>query len=211
MEAVALHNFQPEQKDELQFRKGAILMVLKDNVERNWSQAKLCNKIGMVPKNFIRFKVIPGCIRSITRNDAEDLLAKQTRNHSYLIRESQIKDEFSISVKHDKEIRHFKIFTDEENKYFILDKKFSSINDLIEHHKTHSLNRTEKIVLSLPVPIQVKSNVTLRAKDTSDLSFSKGEIINVTDFSDRNWWYGNIDDRFGMFPVPYVVPIDFPQ
>ena len=211
MEAVALHNFKPEQEDELHFRKGAILTILKDSVEKNWCQAKLWKKTGLVPKNFIRFKAIPGCSRSISRNEAEDFLSKQPDNHSYLVRESQsASDEFSISVKHDEEVRHFKILTDDERRYYVLDRRFSSINDLIEHHKTHSLNRTENIVLSYPIAMEVKTTVTLRAKSTTDLSFTKGEMITVTDYSDKNWWAGSIDDRFGIFPASYVVPMDFP-
>jgi hypothetical protein len=212
MEAIALHDFEPEQNDELEFRKGAILIVLKDNVERNWSKAQLCDKVGLVPKNFIRFRVIPGCCRFTSRNEAEELLLTQTQNHSYLIRESQgTRDEFSISVKHDKEIRHFKIFKDDDNKLFILDKKFSSMNDLIEYHKVHTLNRTEKIVLERPVSMPVKARVNFDSKEISELSFKKNDIITVTDYSDRNWWGGMLNDKVGSFPVPFVIPIDFPQ
>lgn len=212
MEAVALFDFEPEREDELRFRKGAILIVLIDSVEVNWSQAQLGQKVGLVPKNFIRFKPIPGCLRAISRVDAQELLSKQTRNHSYLLRGGSQKgtSTFSLSVKHDKEIRHFKILNDEDNKFFILDKKFRSINDLIEHHKTNSLNRVDKIFLSHPVTMIVKAKVRFHARDSTELSFSKEEKIEVTDYFDRNWWLGTINDKTGMFPVALVVPIDFP-
>ncbi|XP_011404762.1 PREDICTED: protein enhancer of sevenless 2B-like [Amphimedon queenslandica] len=211
MEAIALFDFEPEREDELKFRKGAHLIVLMDNVEKNWSKASLCQKVGLVPKNFIRFKVIPGCLRFTTREQAIKLLSEHPLNHSYLIRGSQKgENTFSISVKHDKEIRHFKILTDDENKFFILDKKFPSINELIEHHKVYSLNRTEKIVLANPLPMIVKSRLRFGGPDQSELSFEKEVQIEVTDYVDKNWWFGTYEHKTGVFPVPYIVPVDFP-
>lgn len=211
MEAVALFDFEPERQDELKFRKGAHLIVLMDNVEKNWSKASLGQKVGLVPKNFIRFKVIPGCLRFKTREQAIKLLSEHPLNHSYLLRGSQKGDNtFSLSVKHEKEVRHFKILTDDDYKFFILDKKFPSINQLIEYHKVHSLNRTEKIVLAHPLPMTVKTRVRFAGREQTELSFEKEVEIEVTNYIDNNWWLGTYELKSGVFPVPFVAPVDFP-
>lgn len=212
MEAVALYDFEPERQDELKFKKGSLLIVHIDSVEVNWSRAQIGPKVGHVPKNFVRFKPIPGCLRSTSRSEAQDILSKQTRNNSYLLRGSQKgQNTFSVSVKQEKDVRHFKILTDEENKYFILDKKFPSINDLIEYHKLHSLNRTDQILLTHPIPMTVKTRVRFNSRESTELSFGREEEILVTEYFDRNWWVGTINDSTGIFPVSFVVPVDFPQ
>ncbi|KAI1283788.1 Spermatogenesis-associated protein 13 [Halotydeus destructor] len=40
--------------------------------------------------------------------------------------------------------------------------------------------------------------------DEEELSFRAGEVIEVTDSSDRDWWWGNIGNRSGWFPVTHV-------
>ena len=213
MEAVAKFDFLPEEEDELQFKKGAIMTILTDNEDTDWSNAKLYKTVGLVPKTYIRFKPLPGCIRKMTKSEAEDLLAPQPQDHSYIVRESGTSlNKFSISVKHDKEVRHFKILADEEHRYFMLDKKFPSINLLVDYHHNHTLSRNERVVLSHPVPIEVKARITFRSHDPKELSFTKGEFISVTKCSDKNWWTGiNETNQSGVFPVPFVVPVDFPS
>ena len=212
MEAVARFDFLPKEEDELEFKKGAIMTILSDDEDILWSKAKLYKTIGLVPKNFIRFKALPGCIRKISKSDSEDLLAVQPQDHSYIVRESETSPtKFSISVKHDKEVRHFIILADEEHRYFVLDKKFPSINLLADYHRNHTLCRNERVILSHPVPIEVKARVNFRTNDPKELSFTRGEFISVTKCSDRNWWTGiNEANQSGDFPVSYVVPVDFP-
>ena len=212
MEAVAKFDFLPKEEDELQFKKGAIMTILSDNKDNDWSNAKLYKSVGLVPKTFIRFKPLPGCIRKISKSDAENLLAVQPQDHSYVVRESRTSpNKFSISVKHDKEVIHFIILADEEHRYFVLDKKFPSINLLVDYHRNHTLSRNERVVLSHPVPIEVKARVNFQTRHPKELSFTKGEFISVTKCSDRNWWTGiNEANQSGDFPVSYVVPVDFP-
>ena len=39
--------------------------------------------------------------------------------------------------------------------------------------------------------------------ELGDLTFSQGEIINVT-MSDGEWWSGTLDGRSGIFPANFV-------
>ncbi|XP_063900537.1 intersectin-2-like isoform X2 [Zophobas morio] len=43
--------------------------------------------------------------------------------------------------------------------------------------------------------------------EPDDLNFSNGDLIRVTDQSDRDWWYGECRDEKGMFPSSYVKQV----
>ncbi|CAH1781209.1 unnamed protein product [Owenia fusiformis] len=40
--------------------------------------------------------------------------------------------------------------------------------------------------------------------DTEELCFRAGDVITVTDMSDKDWWWGGIEDREGWFPAAFV-------
>lgn len=40
--------------------------------------------------------------------------------------------------------------------------------------------------------------------DSEELAFQAGEVIEVTDMSDKDWWWGSIDQRSGWFPANFV-------
>ena len=40
--------------------------------------------------------------------------------------------------------------------------------------------------------------------DPEELGFRAGDVIEVTDTRDKNWWYGHIADKHGWFPASFV-------
>lgn len=40
--------------------------------------------------------------------------------------------------------------------------------------------------------------------DPEELGFRAGDVIDVADMSDKDWWWGAIDDREGWFPATFV-------
>ena len=40
--------------------------------------------------------------------------------------------------------------------------------------------------------------------DPEELGFRAGDLINVFDMSDKDWWFGEIEDRDGWFPAAFV-------
>ncbi|CAF5163873.1 unnamed protein product, partial [Rotaria magnacalcarata] len=55
--------------------------------------------------------------------------------------------DFSLSVKYQDHVQHFKILHNGKGEYSLWDIKFSSINELIEHHRITSVNRERPLLL----------------------------------------------------------------
>ncbi|KAM9261562.1 GRB2-related adapter protein isoform 1-T1 [Cariama cristata] len=56
-------------------------------------------------------------------------------------------------------------------------------------------------------PKFVQAQFDFSAHDGSQLPFLRGDIIEVLDCPDPNWWQGKIYGRVGLFPRNYVHPI----
>lgn len=52
----------------------------------------------------------------------------------------------------------------------------------------------------------VRAMYDFTPQEAGELEFRRGEIINVIDRSDSNWWEGEIGNRRGYFPATYVNP-----
>lgn len=55
--------------------------------------------------------------------------------------------DFSLSVKYQDQVQHFKVLRDGMGKYFLWVVKFDSVNELIDYHRTTSVNRGQNILL----------------------------------------------------------------
>ncbi|GAB5593592.1 protein that induces appearance of [PIN+] prion when overproduced [Umbelopsis nana] len=49
-----------------------------------------------------------------------------------------------------------------------------------------------------------------QGQDHEDLSFRKGDIIEITEFVNDDWWRGKLQGRTGLFPQNHVVKIENP-
>lgn len=45
-------------------------------------------------------------------------------------------------------VQHFKIFKDDDRKYYLWIRKFPSLNQLVEYHRTNSISKTQHILLN---------------------------------------------------------------
>jgi len=41
--------------------------------------------------------------------------------------------------------------------------------------------------------------------DPIELVFKAGDVIQVTDMLDKDWWWGRLADREGWFPAAFVM------
>lgn len=47
-------------------------------------------------------------------------------------------------------------------------------------------------------------DVLIRVKDPGDLSFKEGDIIEIIEKTNADWWMGRLNGREGLFPSNYV-------
>ncbi|XP_011429050.1 growth factor receptor-bound protein 2-like isoform X1 [Crassostrea angulata] len=219
MEAIAKHDFRATADDELSFAKNNILKILSMDDDQNWFKAELDGKEGYVPNNYIEMKPHPWFAGKIPRLEAERrLLEKDARGNyihpdgAFLLRNSEsAPGEFSISVKFQENIQHFKVLRDGAGKYFLWVVKFNSINELIEYHRMSSVNRGQTIVLKDMATNRKKratAQYEFKAETEEELGFSKGDVVTILEEVDSNWWKGELHGQEGLFPAAYVRVLD---
>ncbi|XP_017274828.1 GRB2-related adapter protein 2a isoform X1 [Kryptolebias marmoratus] len=145
MEARGKYEFTASTDDELSFRKGDILKVL--GFEDDWCKAEINGQEGFVPKNYIDLQMPEWFRENISRNTAEEVL-KHNPMGDFVIRGCQSSPgDYSISVKHENDVQHFKVMRDNKGQYFLWSEKFTSINKMVEYYKNTSISRTRQIFL----------------------------------------------------------------
>nr|XP_002131475.1 protein enhancer of sevenless 2B [Ciona intestinalis] len=209
MESIAKYDFKATAPDELSFRKSDILKVLNLEDDRNWCRAEIDGRMGLVPKNYIELKAHDWYHGKISRVKAEQSLNKpHYPDGAFLIRESESSPgDFSLSVKYGSAVQHFKVLRDGAGKYFLWVVKFSSLNELIKYHREQSISRTQQIMLvDLPVEnFKVQAAYDFRRQEPGELEFCQGDIITVTEWMDKNWWRGSVNNCTGIFPSNHVI------
>ncbi|XP_031574361.1 growth factor receptor-bound protein 2-like [Actinia tenebrosa] len=206
MEAVTKHVFAATQDDDLGFDKGVIINVLDMDQDKNWFKAELNGEQGWVPKTYIEMRPHNWFHGKITRKQSESILMEKNGEGVFLVRDSESDPgEYSLSVKFAGQVQHFKIFRDAERKYFLWNKKFDSINKLIEFHKTNSVSRTQNILLRDAKDSMVATAMYgFAADEEGEVGFSKGDKVIVLDASNKDWWKGSANGQVGLFPASYV-------
>jgi len=215
MEAIAEHNFNATEQDELSFRQGQVLKVLNKDEDPYWFKAELNGNEGLIPSNYIRMMEHSWYLGAITRSDAEALLMKQgNTDGAFLVRRSEsTPGEFSISVRYENAVQHFKVLRDTKlGQYYLWAKRFNSINELVNYHRANSVSRTHAILLRCMNSAFSNAEGLVQAlfdfnpQEEGELGFRRGDIITVTNRDDDNWWEGNLRNQQGLFPATYVCP-----
>lgn len=219
-----MHDFQATAEDELSFQRGSILKILTMDDDANWYRAEQTGREGYIPCNYIELLPHPWYVGKLSRKASEELLLRRTPNSqflqqdgAFLVRLSESSPgDFSISVKFSDQVQHFKVLRDNGGKYFLWVQKFDSLNQLIDYHRSQSVSRTQTIILRDRVvatgdpasanqpKIRVIAKFDFQAQETEELSFHKGDVINVVEKDDDNWWKGELHGQMGLFPTNYV-------
>ncbi|CAB3401156.1 unnamed protein product [Caenorhabditis bovis] len=204
MEAYGEHDFTATTPDELSFRRGQVLKILNKDEDPHWFKAELDGNEGFVPSNYIRMSDCSWYLGKITRTDAETLLKKPSMNDgTFLVRQCESSPgDFSISVKFQDTVQHFKVLRDQTGKYYLWVVKFNSLND------TASVSRTHTILLQdLAVETKfVQALFDFNPQENGELAFKRGDVITLMNKDDPNWWEGTLNNRRGIFPANYVCP-----
>ncbi|XP_053327704.1 GRB2-related adapter protein [Spea bombifrons] len=212
MEAVAIYNFKTTERDELPFNKGDTLKILNMEDDQNWFKAEHFGKEGYVPKNYIKVKPHPWYGGRISRQVAEQILLKRKFLGAFLIRESESSPgEFSISVNYGQHVQHFKVLREKAGNYYLWETKFNSLNELVDYYRSSSIAKSHQVFLRDNEEKKKKQFVQAQfdfiPEKAAELSIRRGDIIEVLDSSDPNWWKGRISGRVGLFPSNYVNKI----
>uniref|UniRef100_A0A3Q3XME2 Osteoclast-stimulating factor 1 n=1 Tax=Mola mola TaxID=94237 RepID=A0A3Q3XME2_MOLML len=146
MEARGKYDFTATANDELSFRKGDILKILSPQDE--WYKAEMNGHEGFVPQNYIEMQTPSWFKEDASRSAAEELLRHKDVG-DFVIRGCQSSPgDFSISVKHESDVQHFKVMKDSRGQYFLWSEKFTSLNKLVEFYKVTSISKTREIYLN---------------------------------------------------------------
>uniref|UniRef100_A0A8D0VAP9 GRB2 related adaptor protein 2 n=1 Tax=Sus scrofa TaxID=9823 RepID=A0A8D0VAP9_PIG len=145
MEAIAKFDFIASGEDELSFQAGDVLKILSNQEE--WFKAELGSQEGYVPKNFIDIEFPEWFHEGLSRHQAESLLMGKDVG-CFIIRASQSSPgDFSISVRHEDDVQHFKVMRDNKGNYFLWTEKFPSLNKLVDYYRTTSISKQKQIFL----------------------------------------------------------------
>ncbi|KFP56592.1 GRB2-related adapter protein [Cathartes aura] len=207
MESVALYSFQATEKDELPFQKGDTLKAGDVALGCPWVLRGAGAAEPGAPRRWYAGR--------ISRHLAEERLLKRKHLGAFLIRDSEsAPGEFSISVNYGQHVQHFKVLRERNGKYFLWEEKFNSLNELVDFYRTTTIAKKQQIFLrdedqtqEVRRPKFVQAQFDFSAHDGSQLPFLRGDIIEVLDCPDPNWWQGKIYGRVGLFPRNYVHPI----
>ncbi|XP_052497166.1 GRB2-related adapter protein 2 [Budorcas taxicolor] len=145
MEAIAKFDFMASGEDELSFHAGDVLKILSNQEE--WFKAELGSQEGYVPKNFIDIEFPEWFHEGLSRHQAESLLMGKELGF-FIIRASQSSPgDFSISVRHEDDVQHFKVMRDNKGNYFLWTEKFPSLNKLVDYYRKNSISKQKQIFL----------------------------------------------------------------
>ncbi|XP_072916342.1 GRB2-related adapter protein-like isoform X3 [Hemitrygon akajei] len=113
-----------------------------------------------------------------------------------------------------KHVQHFKVLRDNEGKYYLWEEKFHSLNELVDFYRTTTIAKKQQIFLrdtkpdeEVDKPIFVQACFDFSPQDDTELNFYRGDVIEVLDTMDANWWKGRCHGRVGYFPRNYVQPM----
>lgn len=220
MEATAQHNFIQTSEEELSFNAGDNLIIY-DYGSRNegWFEAErvLDGRRGQVPSNYI--KVIPPrwWEGSKSRLEAEKMLSSPNLpDGAFLIRLSEsVPRDYSLSVRCNGSVQHFRILKDmNDYTFYLWNSRFKTLNELVNNYRTESVSRSQQIFLrdmeETPRFVQALFDFPSGQDGIEDneLQFKAGDIIQLIESDDENWWAGRIDDRRGYFPRTFVQLCD---
>ena len=203
MEAIAKFDFNASADDELSFRKGQVVKILKSG--DMWYRTEMGGRVGFVPFNYVDIKNEEWYLDHISRADAGKLLGARHEG-AFIVRPSEsCPGQFSLSVQCGSDgVQHFRIYRNNSGKFFMWIVKFDSLNQLVAHHRQKPVLPCHHIRLK-DRQVLVRALYDFTPQEEDELQFNLGDIISLTDRTDLHWWCGNIGSRRGSFPSNYVT------
>lgn len=158
---------------------------------------------------------------AVSRRQAEEKL-KGTPDGTYLFRDSTSSPtDFVLSASEATRVSHYIIQRTVTLSYTIGDKEFNDLVAIVEFYKKHLLDTT---TLTVPLPLDhqllsgrlntlfistVRALYNFNANDPEDLSFRKGELLNILEMHEEQWWKAQSQTslQIGVVPANYLEEI----
>ena len=158
---VACYDYEPRTHEDLGFRKGEILETTVKWMTGDWwfARSKSTKKLGYVPSNYVAesksLESEEWYFGALGRAEAEARLrAPENKDGSFIIRSSDTHGptQFSLSLKHGTEVKHYRIVYDRHGGQFFINKKmpFRNISELVLHYS----NAADGLCIKLQEPCQ---------------------------------------------------------
>ncbi|XP_065185968.1 tyrosine-protein kinase Tec-like [Sycon ciliatum] len=177
-DVIAVYDYTSPQQGDLPMKKGQRLTVFDDSREHWWHAQNAHGDVGFIPANYVRRIGIESeewFHSDITRQRAEALLRAESKEGTFLVRNSSRGGMYTLSVSHADVVRHYHIRQDDDRKYYISDRhRFETIPELIEYHQLNGgglvtrLRNPPRLMKPQEPPTRDKWEI-----DPADLSFGR--------------------------------------
>ncbi|XP_063721124.1 tyrosine-protein kinase Src42A-like isoform X1 [Symsagittifera roscoffensis] len=151
---IAKFDYTCQTDDEPPFKKGDLLEAESTMGDCWMATHKANGKRGYIPSNYVEsyisHRAEPWFMEEITRLSAECML-RECAKGTFLVRPAESRsNKFSLSVKDNSEVKHYRIRMNDEGLLFI-DKRstFPNLVQLVEHCKQHCHGLCVKLVASI--------------------------------------------------------------
>ncbi|XP_040911658.1 intersectin-2b isoform X2 [Toxotes jaculatrix] len=192
-EYVALYTYESPEPGDLTFREGDVILVSKRDGE--WWNGSIGDRTGVFPSNYVKPK----------ETDTSSISGKKKPEIGQVIRAHSSTGPEQLNLENGQLI-------------LILGKNASGwwLGELqargkkrqkgwfpASHVKILGSNSGKSTPAPQPV-CQVIAIYDYTAANEDEMSFSKGQLINVLDKNNPDWWKGEISGVTGLFPTNYV-------
>ena len=190
------------------------LKIISLQEDRNWFKAELNERIGFVPKNYVKLKANYWYVGNMPRLQAESFLLNNHRdkpNGSFLVRDSESVPNtcnFSLSVKYNNKVQHYKI-VNSKNKYILWQYLFNSLNELVSFYKHNSIAKNYPLTLVECIfPKNLRKLRSVRSfipTNAGEIGFEADEEILLIDGS-QGWCRGPSPRGWDVGRVQKIPP-----
>ncbi|XP_012882884.1 PREDICTED: intersectin-1 [Dipodomys ordii] len=205
LEFIAMYTYESSEQGDLTFQQGDVILVTKK--DGDWWTGTVGDKSGVFPSNYVRLKDSEGSgtagktgslgkkpeiaqvIASYTATGPEQLTLAP--GQLILIRKKNPGGWWEGELQARGKKRQIGWFP--ANYVKLLSPGTSKITPT-ELPKS----------AALPTVCQVIGMYDYTAQNDDELAFSKGQIINVLNKEDPDWWKGEVNGQVGLFPSNYV-------
>ena len=177
---IVKHDYSTDQAGQLSIKKGDKLKISRKSENGDWAEAtNVQGDIGWVPASYIakvdsleKHSWFHG---NITRAEAELSLSSGI-NGSFLLRESESKPgQFSISLRYDGRVFHYRIHLDASSKYYVTpESKFENLSELVVHHSKNPDGLTT--TLHYPAPNPRKPPIYSLSHEVDEWELNRSDI-----------------------------------